>query len=296
MKYKIVKKIVGKKSASIFSTFETEKEIIDTAFDENIGIMFIERDNPSISLVDLKGELIENWIGKKGDCRYQNGSQQIARFASPCSICLSKTKAYVLEEDGFVIRTFGLKSKYVENFSGNKYKADLKKYVSSKKKPSIFKSAAVQNKMFFTNDISNKLFCVSGGNLSYVVGDGKARYSVSSEYTRSSFNRPSGIFCVGGVVYISDTRNHCIRQVDKKKKSVNIVSGSPVELDDSDYLLKSPSKLVIRKNMVFILDDNSIKVTSLGSNNISVIYESDTIDSLEADGHRNVYIVERENG
>jgi len=294
MKYKVIKKNIGKKNASIFSTFETEKEIIDTAFEGDIGLMFIEKDNPSISIINLKGELVENWLGKKDIVRYQNGSQTDARFTSPCSICHNGTTAYILEENASVIRMFGLKNRYIEGFSGEQYKIDLKKQTVKRKVLPIIKSAAYKGTVFFTNNVSNKCFCVSHGNLSYVIGDGKARFSISSEYKRSSFNRPTGIFLSGNKLYISDTNNHCIRQIDPSSNSIRIVFGNPLETNNLKHKLQNPSKLVIKRNMLFVLDGNSVKVTGLASSNISAVYESDKINSIEADEYRNIYIVERE--
>ena len=294
MDYKVIKKNVGKKNASIFSTFETEKEIIDTSFHEETGIMFIERGNPSISLIDLKGKVTRNWLGENGDPRRQNGSQYIARLKNPCSICNNGVFGYIIEESGYVIRSFDLKNRHMESYSGKMYKEDLGKHLFNKKKPPVIKSTANENGIFFVNDIVNKVFCMSYGNLDRVIGDGKARYSVSSDYQRSSFNSPSGIFVDGADIYVSDTNNHCVRRIGDN--SIRIVVGSPLENDISEQCLLNPSKLVIKRNMIFVLDGNKVKVTGVSARNTSNVYESDTIDSLEADNRRNIYIMERQNG
>jgi len=293
MKYKVIKKNIGKKNVSIFSTFETEKEIIDTTFHDKIGLMFIEKDNPSITLINLKGKVIENWMGKKEKSGCQNGSHDISTFTNPCSICHNGTMAYVLEDNGYLIRQFSLEYRYVESLTGKSYKADLHKQIFSQKAP-IIKSSAGKNTLFFTNNMSNKCFYVKHGKLDHVIGDGKARFCISSDYKRSSLNRPSGIFAVGDNVYVSDTKSHCIRQIDKLNKSIKVAFGSPLETNDLKNTLMYPSKLVIKKNMVFMLDGNRVKVSGLNGGSISSVYESDNIESIEADSHRNLYVMERD--
>jgi len=293
MKYKIIKKHIGKEGTSVLCRFETEKEIIDSSLVESSGIIFIEKDNSSLSFISLNGKVTKEWLGKSNDARIQNGSQKIARFKSPCSICNNDIFAYIVEEEGEVIRKFGLKGKYLEIFSGKNYQEELKKQLPKSCTFPIIRSTAEKNKIIFTNNLSNRCFAVHNGNIEYVIGDGKKRFSVSSDYTRSSFNSPSGVFSVGGLIYIADTNNHCIRKVDHKNKAISIVSGTPL---DTGHFLNSPSKLVVKKNMIFVLDNDSIKVTSVNSNNLSTVYTSDKIDLFEADNHRNIYIMEREDG
>ena len=162
----------------------------------------------------------------------------------------------------------------------------------NKKKSPIIKSIAGINKVFFVHNIANKCFCVSNGNLEYSIGDGKARFSIASDYKASSFSSPSGIFESDNLIYISDTNNHCIRQLDIKNKKIQVISGSPLNSDTLDH----PTKLTIKRNMIFVLDGDTVKVTGLSGASISEVYKSDSIDSIEADDHRNVYIIERENG
>ena len=293
MKYKVVKKRIGAKGISVLSQFETEREIIDSSFVDSKGIIFIEKGNSALSFVTLEGKVTREWIGKSNDARIQNGSQDIARFKSPCSVCNSDVFAYVIEEEGRVIRRFGLEGLYLESFSGKFYQKELKKQLSKECIDPVIKSTAGKNQVFFTNNLLNKCFCVNHGRLGRVIGDCKKRFAVSSDYTRASFNRPSGVFSVGNSIYIADTNNHCIRKIDSKNKAVNIVAGTPM---DTKHILKKPSKLVVKRSMVFVLDGDTIKVTGLNSDSISTVYtSSDHIDSFEADTHRNIYMLEREN-
>lgn len=292
MQYKVIKKTVGKGGSTIVSNFQTNNEILDTSLYKDSGIFIIEKGNPSITLMEFNGKIIKNWIGKDDDSRIQNGSVKMARLKNPCSICHNNKTAYIIEDQGKIVRTLDLSNRYFQSYTGDKYIEDLENHINNKKSSYYIKSSVTKTGVAFVSGATSKIFYLSYGNLENVLGDGKSRFSVSNNYKLSSFNKPSGICVIGNKTYVSDTNNHCIRLIDNK--GIYIVCGNPSGYRETDESVKFPAKLIIKRNVMFILDDNKIKTTNLTSNNISTIYKSGIIDSFEADEQRNIYIFERQ--
>ena len=63
------------------------------------------------------------------------------------------------------------------------------------------------------------------GRLVDVVGSGAASRSDGS-YARASFDHPQGMALDGETLYVADTENHLIRQIDLKGKRVTTIAGS----------------------------------------------------------------------
>jgi len=163
------------------------------------------------------------------------------------------------------------------------------KYLPSVEKG--IKSCANNTSLFFTSESSNRIFKINGNSLDTVVGDGKSRFSVSSDYKKSSFKRPGDIVAVGKKVYIADTGNNCIRSVDFKEKRVMVVSGSPSSAPKAGVI--SPSKLLINKGMILMLDKEGVQAVNLLGEGRTSVYKSEAIDSIEIDSQRNIYIMEQ---
>lgn len=63
------------------------------------------------------------------------------------------------------------------------------------------------------------------GNLKETIGNGIPALK-DGDYKAASFNRPQGMCLLDGKLYVADTENHAIREIDLAKKDVKTVAGT----------------------------------------------------------------------
>ena len=66
------------------------------------------------------------------------------------------------------------------------------------------------------------------GQLLETIGAGQAGRE-DGGYDRATFNHPQGMALAGGRLYVADTDNHLIRQIDLRSKSVSTIAGTGVQ-------------------------------------------------------------------
>jgi thiol-disulfide isomerase/thioredoxin len=69
------------------------------------------------------------------------------------------------------------------------------------------------------------------GTLLYTVGSGE-RGRADGDFARASFDAPQGLALDGETLYVADTRNHLIRRVDLKSRTVETLAGTGEQLRD----------------------------------------------------------------
>ena len=139
------------------------------------------------------------------------------------------------------------------------------------------------NVLYWASEISNKCFSYQSSNLKTLIGTGRRGFSNATSLTRSMIDRPKGLVCNGSNVYISDSGNGCIRQVNKGSKTI---FGNP--LNNKRHL----SKLATNKSSLYALSNNEVFHILLGSNHATSAYKTDKIISIATDDLSNLYVVE----
>ncbi len=87
--------------------------------------------------------------------------------------------------------------------------------------------ADAASKTLFISDNGHNRIVVADldGNLKETIGSGDASLK-DGDYATSSFNRPQGMCLLDGKLYVADTENHAIREVDLARKTVTTVAGN----------------------------------------------------------------------
>ena len=85
------------------------------------------------------------------------------------------------------------------------------------------------NRLFIADSDHNRIVIAKlDGTLIDVVGTG-AHGMASGSYTETSFSRPQGMALDGDNLYVADTENHLIRQIDLKARTVQTIAGTGVQ-------------------------------------------------------------------
>jgi DNA-binding beta-propeller fold protein YncE len=69
------------------------------------------------------------------------------------------------------------------------------------------------------------------GTLLEVIGSGESGQA-DGTFDKANFNRPQGLALAGNLLFVADTENHLIRQVDLKSRAVTTIAGTGVQTRD----------------------------------------------------------------
>jgi len=131
-------------------------------------------------------------------------------------------------------------------------------------------------------------FFVNSGDLIYWLGNGKGKYSVSNLLTQSSFYTPNGLINIdNNTFYVYDDGNNCIRKVTS---SVKLVKN---DLDCDKRGLPHCHKLRYKNNILFFMNDESVKYFSESNKAIGTLYKNNNIVSFDLDSNKNIIILNK---
>src|SRR4030095_12665499 len=86
-----------------------------------------------------------------------------------------------------------------------------------------------KNRLFIADSDHNRIVIAKlDGTLIDVVGTG-AHGMAGGSYNETSFSRPQGMALDGDSLYVADTENHLIRQIDLKARTVQTIAGTGVQ-------------------------------------------------------------------
>jgi len=90
---------------------------------------------------------------------------------------------------------------------------------------------------------NNRILIVqtSSGKILTSIGNGDKALK-DGRFSGASFYRPQGVLWSGDKIYVADTENHALREIDLNKKSVNTIAGTGQRGDYVDHNLRYPAK------------------------------------------------------
>tara|TARA_B100001123_G_C15291694_1_gene1017692 strand:- start:477 stop:1793 length:1317 start_codon:yes stop_codon:yes gene_type:complete len=112
----------------------------------------------------------------------------------------------------------------------------------------------------FITDTNHNRIVITGmdGAVKQVIGSGEEDFDDGS-FADSTFNHPQGVALDGDILYVADTENHAIREVDLIKETVATVAGTGEQGNTRDgrrpgrtMALSSPFDLVCQNGVLYI--------------------------------------------
>lgn len=271
----LIEKKIGIKSTIEILKFHTKFPIMDICL-FNDKIFFIH--DFFIGYVNIKDIDDKNvyWSGRANISN--NNSIENACYFNPSSICCSGNNLLIVENGGKQIRKIDINGNFVSSIIKG---TDLSimnnlKDIKNDCKTSI---TTLDNKIYWCSSSLNMCFEYSDGKTTRYIGNGKYGDIIFNKREDCLLNSPEGILCYKNEIYISDTKNKCI------KKTIN--NGLKVLLTN----LNSPKKIKNIYNNIIFIDGNDIKMINKDtSTNISMYNSNDT---LYITGNENkLYILE----
>ena len=196
---------------------------------------------PTIVLVDPKGFVMGYYKGEGDYKAIDNKIEETIADFKLKGLLDEKPISFVLEKSLALSTDFSFPGKVVADEETNR----------------LFISDSNHNRIVIT-DLDGKLIDIAGSG-SVGKSDGV--------FSKSSFNRPQGLAYSNNFLYVADTNNHLIRELDLNKKVVSTIAGTGMQAelmgsggDASVTALNSPWDLIII--------DDAIYITMAGSHQI----------------------------
>ncbi len=204
---------------------------------------------PSFVLIDPRGRVKKTYVGE-GDVRHIK--KDVKKMVEKYRYHLNREELPVLPEKNKIIKTvlsYPTKIIYARDFSYKSYKGQA---------------------LFIANSGRNNILVSTiSGEVIVQIGAKDAGFSDGSIDT-AKFNIPTGLLYQNGKLYIADSGNHALREVDFKTSKVitligeqkrgGVISGENIKLENVN--LASPSDLE------FFPDKNHIAISNSGTHQI----------------------------
>lgn len=107
------------------------------------------------------------------------------------------------------------------------------------------------------------------GNIQEVIGSGKAGLNDGS-FQEASFHGPQGMAVNGSILYVADTENHSIREVDLEKRRVRLIAGTGEQARLSRRSGPAPST-ALSSPWDLALDNGMLYIANAGNHQIWVL-------------------------
>lgn len=122
--------------------------------------------------------------------------------------------------------------------------------------------------IYFADRGNHAIRKIKDGTITTIAGDGKYGYSGDGDNSlRARLNKPSGVSCGSdGCIYIADTGNHCLRQIDKNG-IIRTIAGNGKEGNGGKC---GPSSIAClsRPGGVVVDNNNNVYTNDYGNNRI----------------------------
>ncbi len=160
---------------------------------------------PSFVLIDPRGNVVKTYVGEAGVFGAKVGIKKL----------ISEYK-YELNRDALplALEKYGIDGNILSFPTKIEYAADFS--YKSHHLPALFIANTGKNEILVTS---------LSGNVIAKIGSGTADFQ-DGNFETASFNAPQGLLYRSGKLYVADTGNHVLREIDFKKSTVTTLIGS----------------------------------------------------------------------
>ncbi len=118
---------------------------------------------------------------------------------------------------------------------------------------------AASDRLFISDSTDHRIVITTlAGKHIATIGTGKPGL-VNGSFTKAQFDDPQGLALKDEILYVADRKNHCIRAIDLKAKSVKTIAGTGLQDRSRSYLgtpttigLNSPWDLLVKGDFLYI--------------------------------------------
>lgn len=224
MEYNLFKKAKGV-NPSLFLTLSLDEEWVDiSCVNDNIAFLF--KDKIKVFNPEAR-EFVEEYPLNCNDA---------------CSFEYRNTRYFYLFENCTKISYYDTVIKSNMKLMDGSCSGEIKKRISKHKSVCGDMTIGKDGHFYFTIKELHKIFMFKRSNVNNIAGDGDPNYANGSDLLSCSFFYPEGMFYKNGSVFVADSGNACIREINNGK--IKLFFGNPLEK------IISPQKIYIGDNMI----------------------------------------------
>ena len=240
-----------------------------------------DSENHSIRLANLKSKTVRTLAGTGEQARSFNvpGRGREVAFNSPWDLILNKNKLYITMRGSHQIWTLDIQTLEAEVYAGvgNENLFDGKLSVASLGQPTGITQDSIKF-YFVDSEISavRSLGIKTSPIIQTLVGKGLLAFGdIDGLSSKARLQYPMGITHSSGKLYIADTMNHKIKQLDLEKNEITTLAGNGKhgsangDLSNSSFF--EPTGIAVFENLVYVADTNNhlIRILDLETNTVS---------------------------
>ena len=242
--------------------------------------------NTVVKIAIASSGVVETIAGT-GSPGFVNGAGTSASFRFPTGITTDGNDLYVTDTNNHAIRQIDIASAVVAPFAGttglpgtNNGTATAAGFFA----PFGVVWNATKRNLYVADSINNTIrqVIVPTGDVSTIAGNSASAVAATDGLGADArFNNPSGIATDGTYLYVADTANHTIRQIDISAASAVVVStlaGSAGNFGYADgtgmrATFNSPLGMVVKGNNLFVADsgNNTIRQIDLVTHQVTTL-------------------------
>ncbi len=224
-------------------------------------------DNHSIRVANLKTKTVKTLAGSGEQARSFNvpGRGKEVKFNSPWDIAYNKNKLYITMRGSHQIWTLDLETLEAEVYAGqgSENLFDGKLEIASLAQPTGITKDSV--KLYFVDSETSAIRRVgtkSAPLVKTLLGKGLLEFGdIDGLSTTARLQYPMGISYSSGKLYIADTMNHKIKQLDLEKSEITTLAGTgkigAVNSNLSDSSFFEPTSVAAFEHLVYVADTNN---------------------------------------
>lgn len=249
-------------------------------------IFVADTENHALRKISLQDNQVTTLVGtgKQGPWRSSGGKGKEAAISSPWDVAVKDNLVFIAMAGNHQIWTYDINADVVRPFAGNGQEdiVDANRMQAQLAQPSgIF----VYNEIIYFTDSetsSVREIDLKTDHVRTIVGHGLFAFGHKDGKTsESSFQHPLGLCATGNKIFVADTYNSAIREIDNERDSVVTLVGKQgtstmCRLDDPscDTLgLYEPSDVELYQDKLYIADTNNhlIRVYDLKTNVLNTL-------------------------
>ncbi|HMV43555.1 MAG TPA: thioredoxin-like domain-containing protein [Leptospiraceae bacterium] len=246
----------------------------------NDNLLYIaDSKNHSIRIANLKTKNVSTLIGNGEQAKGINVTGKGVSLISPSELILYKNKLYVTMQGAHQIWTVDISNGEADIYAGQ---GNENLFDGSLQEASFAQPISItrDNVSFYITDAETssirKINYKSKEKVKTLIGRGLLEFGdINGKWEKAKLQYPMAITYSNGFLYLADTLNHKIKQVDLLKEEITTLAGSGKEGADNGSSLEarfsSPEGIAVFKNKIFIADTNnhSIRFLDLETNIVS---------------------------
>jgi len=237
--------------------------------------------NCTIRKIDIATWTVTTLAGSAGSCGHADGAGSAARFYIAQDLAYDSGFIYVADTDNHVIRQVDAATGNTTTIAGTPGTASAADGTGNAAGFNEPRGITTDGTHLYVADFGNhtiRRIAIGSWAVTTIAGAAGTAGSADGVGSAAGFNFPRSIVVSGATLYVSDTNNHTIRQIDIASQNVTTIAGTAGSAGSADGTgpaarFNSPRGLTVDAESLYVSDtgNNTIRQILLGTWDVSTL-------------------------